>query len=153
MVSPQTLEIKKWRLTDFTVVNGCTVTQPEKKILCGLGSVIINIDGIRCWVNFGLPQSYIHFFAAPFFQVLSYDEVSAPFLMWERRIVLNIYVYVNSLTYRTSFLWRKEALLGSTRFLMGLAFKASDQVLISFHLLLYLSSYEDLDNFPELLIR
>lgn len=73
--------------------------------------------------------------------------------MWERRIVLNIYVYVNSLTYRTSFLWRKEALLGSTRFLMGLAFKASDQVLISFHLLLYLSSYEDLDNFPELLIR
>lgn len=135
MVSPQTLEIKKRSgVTDFTVVNGCTVTQPEKKILCGLGSAIINIDGIRCWVNFGLPQSYIHFFAAPFFQVLSYDEVSDRCLMWERRIVLNIYVYVNSLTYRTSFLWRKEALLGSTRFLMGLAFKASDQVLISFHL-------------------
>lgn len=119
----------------------------RKKILCGLGSAIINIDGIRCWVNFGLPQSYIHFFAAPFFQVLSYDEVSDWCLMWERRIVLNIYVYVNSLTYHTSFLWRKEALLGSTRFLMGLAFKASDQVLISLVCYIY-HHFEDLDNFP-----
>lgn len=47
--------------------------------------------------------------------------------------MLNIYVYVNSLTYRTSFLWRKEALLGSTWFLMGLAFKASDQVLTTLY--------------------
>lgn len=128
-------------MTDFTVVNGCTVTQPEKKILCGLGSAIINIDGIRCWVNFGLPQSYIHFFAAPFFQVLSYDEVSDRCLMWERRIVLNIYVYVNSLTYRTSFLWRKEALLGSTRFLMVWLWKLVIKFWYHFTYLLYLSSF------------
>lgn len=141
MVSPQTLEIKKSGVTDFTVVNGCTVTQPEKKNLCGLGSAIINIDGIRCWVNFGLPQRYIHFFAAPFFQVLSYDEVSDRCLMWERRIVLNIYVYVNSLTYRTSFLWRKEALLGSTRFLMVWLSKLVIKFWYHFTYLLYLSSF------------
>lgn len=128
-------------MTDFTVVNGCTVTQPEKKILCGLGSAIINIDGIRCWVNFGLPQSYIHFFAAPFFQVLSYDEVSDRCLMWERRIVLNIYVYVNSLTYLTSFLWGKEALLGSTRFLMVWLSKLVIKFWYHFTYLLYLSSF------------
>lgn len=132
---------KKSGVTDFTVVNGCTVTQPEKKNLCGLGSAIINIDGIRCWVNFGLPQSYIHFFAAPFFQVLSYDEVSDQCLMWERRIVLNIYVYVNSLTYLTSFLWGKEALLGSTRFLMVWLSKLVIKFWYHFTYLLYLSSF------------
>lgn len=68
--------------------------------------------------------------------------------------MLNIYVYVNSLTYRRSFLWRKGALLGSTRFLMGLAFKASDQVLISFHLFaIFIIILKIWIIFPELLIQ
>lgn len=68
--------------------------------------------------------------------------------------MLNIYVYVNSLTYLTSFLWGKEALLGSTRFLMGLAFKASDQVLISFHLFaIFIIILKIWIIFPELLIQ